>query len=131
MIALVNAIISHPYAPQNGSVVVPQHNVLCFSPFAASQWHVLLISHLFLCLTLPTRDAQLDSIWEADAPTALRDVTPERFSKLEKELVRGKGEVVSQSNIIFYCNHLAVQRCSLPQASSAGSSHFTSSVRQD
>jgi protein regulator of cytokinesis 1 len=24
-----------------------------------------------------------------------RDVTPERFSKLEKELVRGKGEVVS------------------------------------
>jgi len=29
--------------------------------------------------------------------TANRDVTPERFSKLEKELVRGKGEVVSQS----------------------------------
>lgn len=26
---------------------------------------------------------------------ANRDVTPERFSKLEKELVRGKGEVVS------------------------------------
>ena len=26
---------------------------------------------------------------------AHRDVTPERFSKLEKELVRGKGEVVS------------------------------------
>ena len=25
---------------------------------------------------------------------ALRDVMPERFSKLEKELVRGKGEVV-------------------------------------
>ena len=24
-----------------------------------------------------------------------RDVTPERFSRLEKELVRGKGEVVS------------------------------------
>jgi hypothetical protein len=28
-------------------------------------------------------------------PDANRDVTPERFSKLEKELVRGKGEVVS------------------------------------
>lgn len=27
--------------------------------------------------------------------TSHRDVTPERFSKLEKELVRGKGEVVS------------------------------------
>ena len=27
-------------------------------------------------------------------PDACRDVTPERFSKLEKELVRGKGEVV-------------------------------------
>lgn len=30
-----------------------------------------------------------------DDPGANRDVTPERFSKLEKELVRGKGEVVS------------------------------------
>jgi len=38
---------------------------------------------------------------EADARTTLRDVTPERFSKLEKELVRGKGEVVSQSDIVF------------------------------
>jgi protein regulator of cytokinesis 1 len=28
-------------------------------------------------------------------PSAHRDVTPERFSKLEKELVRGKAEVVS------------------------------------
>ena len=28
-------------------------------------------------------------------PSANRDVTPERFSKLEKELVRGKGEIVS------------------------------------
>jgi protein regulator of cytokinesis 1 len=32
---------------------------------------------------------------ELDSPTALKDVMPERFSKLEKELVRGKGEVVS------------------------------------
>ena len=38
---------------------------------------------------------------EADTPTALRDVTTERFSKLEKELVRGEGEVVSQSDIVF------------------------------
>jgi len=30
-----------------------------------------------------------------DDAKALRDVMPERFSKLEKELVRGKGEVVS------------------------------------
>lgn len=30
-------------------------------------------------------------------PNALRDVMPERFSKLEKELVRGKGEMVSSS----------------------------------
>ena len=29
-------------------------------------------------------------------PSALyQDVSPERFSKLEKELVRGKGEIVS------------------------------------
>ena len=41
---------------------------------------------------------------EADAPTALRDFMPERFSNLEKELVRGKGKVVSQSDIVFYCN---------------------------
>lgn len=27
--------------------------------------------------------------------SSLRDVTPERFSKVEKELVRGKSEVVS------------------------------------
>jgi protein regulator of cytokinesis 1 len=33
---------------------------------------------------------------ESDSPTALKDVMPERFSKLEKELVRGKGEVVNQ-----------------------------------
>ena len=34
--------------------------------------------------------------------SSLRDVTPERFSKLEKELVRGKGEIVSLSyNVIF------------------------------
>jgi len=41
---------------------------------------------------------------EADAPNALRDVMHERFSNLEKELVRGKGKVVSQSDIVFYCN---------------------------
>lgn len=29
-----------------------------------------------------------------DDPNALRDVMPERFSKLEKELVRGKTELV-------------------------------------
>ena len=29
-----------------------------------------------------------------DDPSPNRDVSPERFSKLEKELVRGKGEVV-------------------------------------
>lgn len=39
--------------------------------------------------TLANDEAMLD-------PNAHRDVTPERFSKLEKELVRGKGEVASQ-----------------------------------
>ena len=38
---------------------------------------------------------------EADTPTALQDVMLERFSKLEKELVQGKGEMVSQSDIFF------------------------------
>jgi protein regulator of cytokinesis 1 len=38
---------------------------------------------------------------ESDNPTALRDVMPERFSKLEKELVRGKGEVVSRSFLVY------------------------------
>jgi len=38
---------------------------------------------------------------ESEALTTLRDVTPERFSKLEKELVRGKGEVMSQVDIVF------------------------------
>jgi protein regulator of cytokinesis 1 len=31
------------------------------------------------------------------SPGANRDVTPERFMKLEKELVRGKAEVVSET----------------------------------
>ena len=44
---------------------------------------------------------ELTNAKEADAHTTLRDVTPESFSKLEKELVRGKGEVVSQSDIVF------------------------------
>ena len=34
--------------------------------------------------------------------SANRDVTPERFSKLEKELVRGKGEVVSFLSLYMY-----------------------------
>ena len=38
-------------------------------------------------------------------PDANRDVTPERFSKLEKELVRGKSEVVSMSLIVLLINH--------------------------
>jgi len=55
-------------------------------------------SHFFQpnILTSALADAK-----EADAPTTLQDATPERFSKLEKELVRGKGEVVSQSDIVF------------------------------
>lgn len=36
----------------------------------------------------------LDDSDSAGSDTANRDVTPERFSKLEKELVRGKAEVV-------------------------------------
>ena len=31
---------------------------------------------------------------DEDDPASHRDVTPERFAKLERELVRGKGEVV-------------------------------------
>jgi hypothetical protein len=33
--------------------------------------------------------------------TEYRDVSPERFSKLEKELVRGKGEVVSATRTAY------------------------------
>ena len=34
-------------------------------------------------------------------PSALyQDVSPERFSKLEKELVRGKGEIVSCTSFL-------------------------------
>ena len=32
---------------------------------------------------------------------SLRDVTPERFSKMEKELVRGKGEIVSEVAYVY------------------------------
>lgn len=32
---------------------------------------------------------------EEEDPLALKDVTPERLSKLEKEIVRAKGEIVS------------------------------------
>jgi protein regulator of cytokinesis 1 len=39
----------------------------------------------------PTVSAEEDP----NNPNALRDVMPERFAKLEKELVRGKGEMVS------------------------------------
>ncbi|KAG2742499.1 hypothetical protein P692DRAFT_20956079 [Suillus brevipes Sb2] len=35
---------------------------------------------------------------ELDSPTALKDVMPERFSKLETKLVRGKGEVLKRLN---------------------------------
>jgi protein regulator of cytokinesis 1 len=38
---------------------------------------------------------------EPDDPTPLQDVTPERFSKLEKELVRGKGKVVSSVYLVL------------------------------
>lgn len=37
----------------------------------------------------------VESTPPSEDPTTTRDVTPERFSKLEKELVRGKAEVVS------------------------------------
>jgi hypothetical protein len=55
-----------------------------------------------LSRTLGSEFYQTDIVEPAPAPGenpndpgANRDVTPERFSKLEKELVRGKGEVVS------------------------------------
>lgn len=38
---------------------------------------------------------------DAKDPNALADVMPERFSKLEKELVRGKGEMVSLSAYVW------------------------------
>jgi protein regulator of cytokinesis 1 len=38
---------------------------------------------------------------ELVSPTALKDVMPERFSKLEMKLVRGKGEVVSQFFLVY------------------------------
>ncbi|OAX36392.1 hypothetical protein K503DRAFT_744433 [Rhizopogon vinicolor AM-OR11-026] len=87
-----------------------------------------------------------------DNAAALRNVTPERFSKLEKELVRGKGEVSKRLNqlgevfnqiewlytelgidppapditpaVAPSSSKLAVPTCSLPRASSAGSSRL-------
>ncbi|KAG2152738.1 microtubule associated protein-domain-containing protein [Suillus clintonianus] len=93
---------------------------------------------------------------ELDNPTALRDVMPERFSKLEKELVRGKGEVLKRLNqlgevftqidwlyselgidpppstvtpsVATSSSTLAVPRYSLPRSSSAGSTRLNSSA---
>ncbi|KAG1841441.1 microtubule associated protein-domain-containing protein [Suillus subalutaceus] len=93
---------------------------------------------------------------ELDNPTALRDVVPERFSKLEKELVRGKGEVLKRLNqlgevftqidwlyselgidpppptvptpVATSSSTLAVPRYSLPRSSSAGSTRLNSSA---
>lgn len=42
----------------------------------------------------------------SDEPQVLRDVTPEHFSKLEKELVRAKSEIVSW----FFLNDISYQR---------------------
>ncbi|KIK40491.1 hypothetical protein CY34DRAFT_807174 [Suillus luteus UH-Slu-Lm8-n1] len=93
---------------------------------------------------------------ELDSPTALKDVMPERFSKLEKELVRGKGEVLKRLNqlgevftqidwlyselgidppppttttpVATSSSTLAVPRYSLPRSSSAGSTRLNSSA---
>ncbi|KAG1761631.1 microtubule associated protein-domain-containing protein [Suillus occidentalis] len=93
---------------------------------------------------------------ESDSPTALKDVMPERFSKLEKELVRGKGEVLKRLNqlgevftqidwlyselgidppppttttpVATSSSTLAVPRYSLPRSSSAGSTRLNSSA---
>jgi hypothetical protein len=43
-----------------------------------------------------------------------QDVSPERFSRLEKELVRGKGEIVSSFRSLA-CNN--IYQCSVVQAS--------------
>lgn len=55
---------------------------------------------------------------ELDSPTALRDVMPERFSKLEKELVRGKGEVVSHSFLVYL--YIADHRFAVEATNSTG-----------
>ncbi|KAG1745761.1 microtubule associated protein-domain-containing protein [Suillus lakei] len=93
---------------------------------------------------------------ELDSPSALRDVMPERFSKLEKELVRGKGEVLKRLNqlgevftqidwlyselgidpppptvttpVATSSSTLAVPRYSLPRSSSAGSTRLNASA---
>ncbi|KAG1763554.1 microtubule associated protein-domain-containing protein [Suillus occidentalis] len=93
---------------------------------------------------------------ELDSPTALKDVMPERFSKLEKELVRGKGEVLKRLNklgevftqidwlyselgidppppttttpVATSSSTLAVPKYSLPRSSSAGSTRLNSSA---
>jgi protein regulator of cytokinesis 1 len=39
-----------------------------------------------------------ETVYDSDAN---RDVTPERFMKLEKDLVRGKAEVVSKKFLVF------------------------------
>ncbi|EGN94424.1 hypothetical protein SERLA73DRAFT_163026 [Serpula lacrymans var. lacrymans S7.3] len=50
------------------------------------------------CFQLDILQPVIASGEDIDNPHAYRDVTPDRFSKLEKELVRGKGEVTKRLN---------------------------------
>ncbi len=51
----------------------------------------------------------LDSSPSCSSSVSYQDVCPERFSRLEKELVRGKGEVVSLTQFLV-CRY--VYKCS-------------------
>jgi Ase1/PRC1/MAP65 family protein len=66
-------------------------------------------------IALTTRLASIarivgDSFFSEDRSTArsssgpYQDVSPERFSKLEKELVRGKGEIVCLTESLTCCS---------------------------
>ena len=56
-----------------------------------------------LARTLPEGfypDSLLNSLMDGHT-SAHRDVSPERFAQLEKELVRGKGEIVSKMTTVL------------------------------
>ncbi|KAG2740740.1 hypothetical protein P692DRAFT_20880729, partial [Suillus brevipes Sb2] len=129
--------LTHPATTQ--SILDPRH-------FASSHYHVRSLRKPMY----RTRSEELD------IPTALKDVMPERFSKLEKKLVRGKGEVLKRLNqlgevftqidwlyselgidspppttttpVATSSSTLAVPRYSLPRSSSAGSTRLNSSA---
>ena len=59
-------------------------------------------------------DDVLDRSIGCNSGIPYQDVCPERFSRLEKELVRGKGELVGLAQFLAWCY---IHSCSVVQAS--------------